>query len=86
MASEQNRGGVGRVHPILVLPTGMIEEGDGISLSIEEMSHRQPGQTGAQDKNSLFNRSGHEDQERNQMLKAMANRWVVERLMRGPNT
>lgn len=64
----------------------MIEEGDSIPLSIKEVRHRQPGQTGTQDKSSLFKRSGHKDQERNQMLKAMASRWVVERLMRGPNT
>ncbi len=38
----------------------MIEEGNSIPLSIEEMRHRQPGQTRAQDKNPLFNRSGHE--------------------------
>lgn len=64
----------------------MIQEGDSIPLSIKEMRHCQPGQTSAQDKNSLFNRSGHEDEARNQMLKAMASRWEVERLTRGPNT
>lgn len=60
MASEQKRGGVGWIHPVAVLPIRMIEEGNSIPLSIEEIRHRQPGQTRAQDKNRLFNRSGHE--------------------------
>jgi hypothetical protein len=50
------------------------------------MSHRQSGETSAQDKNRLFNGSGHEDQERIQMRKAIPSRWLVVRLMRGPNT
>lgn len=57
-----------------------------MALPAEDIGRGQPSQTGAKNENGRRILSRHENRERNQMPNAMASRWVVDRLMRGPKT
>ena len=47
VASEEHRRRIGRVGSISVLPAGMVQQGDAISLFAKEIGRRQSRQAGA---------------------------------------
>lgn len=69
-----------------VSPVGMIQQGDAMASSAQVIGGSEAGQVGAEDKDGLRRAGGHANRERSQMPNAIASRWEVERLMRGPKT
>lgn len=86
VASQNNRGRLGRIGSESIEPVRMIEQGDVVALLMKMIGSCEAGQAGAENKGGMWRWSGHENRERSQMPKAITSRWVVVRLIRGPKT
>lgn len=86
VAAKGDRGGVGRIRPESIGPVSVFEQGDLVALSVEMIGGCQAGQAGTHNQYRLGGRCSHENRERSHTPRAIITRWVVVRLIRGPNT
>ena len=86
VASQHNWGWLKCVGSESIGPVRMIELGDMVALLMKIVRSGQTRQSGAEDEDGMWRWNGHENRERSQTRRAIINRWVVVRLIRGPKT
>lgn len=86
MTTKGDRCGIGRIGQESIRPVRVLEQGDLIALLVELIGGYEAGEAGTDNYNCLRGRGSHENRERSHTRRAISTRWVVVRLIRGPNT
>lgn len=86
MAAKSDQCGIRRVGPESINPVSVLKQRNLVALLVEVIGGREAGEAGTYNQNCLGCLYSHENRERSHTPRAIITRWVVVRLIRGPNT